>query len=249
MNILICGVGGRMGREVAKLALDGVQGATVVAGFDVLPVDTREFPTYTDWNSVTGEIDCIIDFSHHTATEALLNFAKENNIPVVIATTGHTDEEKENILAAAKEIPVFHSANMSLGIALLVELAKTAAKAFPDADIEIIEKHHNRKLDAPSGTALLLANAIKEVRKSAKFIFGRGGQAEREADEIGIHAVRMGNIIGEHEVIVGTDTQTITLKHEAHSRALFAEGALVAADYLCGKPAGLYDMERMISEN
>ena len=249
MNILICGVGGRMGREVAKLALDGVRGATVTAGFDVIPVDTREFPTFTDWSAVTGKIDCIIDFSHHTATEALLNFAKEKKIPVVIATTGHTDEEKANILTAAKEIPVFHSANMSLGIALLVELAKTATRAFPDADIEIIEKHHNRKLDAPSGTALLLANAIKEVRKSARFIFGRSGQAKRETDEIGIHAVRMGNIIGEHEVIVGTDTQTITLKHEAHSRALFAEGALAAADYLCGKPAGLYDMERMISQN
>ena len=249
MNILICGVGGRMGREVAKLALDGVRGATVVAGFDVIPVDTREFPTYTDWSLVKEKIDCIIDFSHHTATEALLNFAKKNNIPVVIATTGHTDEEKNNILEAAKEIPVFHSANMSLGIALLVELAKSAAKAFPEADIEIVEKHHNRKLDAPSGTALLLANAIKEVRKSARFIFGREGLAKREADEIGIHAVRMGNIIGEHEVIVGTDTQTITLKHEAHSRALFAEGALAAADYLCGKTAGLYDMERMISEN
>ena len=249
MKILICGVGGRMGREVAKLALDGVRGAEVAAGFDVVPLDTREFVTYTDWSAVTEEIDCIIDFSHHTATEALLNFAKAKNIPVVIATTGHTDEEKECILNAAKEIPVFHSANMSLGIALLVELAKTTAKAFPDADIEIIEKHHNRKLDAPSGTALLLANAIKEVRKNAKFIFGRSGQAKREAEEIGIHAIRMGNIIGEHEVIVGTDTQTITLKHEAHSRALFAEGALAAADYLCGKAAGLYDMERMIAEN
>lgn len=249
MNILICGVGGRMGREVAKLALDGVRGATVVAGFDVIPVDTREFPTYTDWSLVKEKIDCIIDFSHHTATEALLNFAKKNNIPVVIATTGHTDEEKNNILEAAKEIPVFHSANMSLGIALLVELAKSAAKAFPEADIEIVEKHHNRKLDAPSGTALLLANAIKEVRKSARFIFGREGLAKREADEIGIHAIRIGNVIGEHEVIVGTDTQTITLKHEAHSRALFAEGALAAADYLCGKTAGIYDMERMISEN
>ena len=249
MNILICGVGGRMGREVAKLAMDGVRSANVVAGFDVVPLDTREFPTYTDWSAVTGDINCIIDFSHHSATEALLGFAKKNNIPVVIATTGHTDEEKESILEAAKEIPVFHSANMSLGIALLVELAKTTAKAFPDADIEIIEKHHNRKLDAPSGTALLLANAVREVRKSAKFIFGRSGQAKREAEEIGIHAIRMGNIIGEHEVIVGTDTQTITLKHEAHSRALFAEGALAAADYLCGKKAGLYDMERMISDN
>ena len=249
MKILICGVGGRMGREVAKLALDGVRGASVAAGFDVMPIDTREFTTYTDWSAVQEKVDCIIDFSHHTATEALLNFAKANKIPTVVATTGHTEEEKALILSAAEEIPVFHSANMSLGIALLVELAKTAAKAFPDADIEIIEKHHNRKLDAPSGTALLLANAIKTVRNQAKFIFGRSGQAKREADEIGIHAIRMGNIIGEHEVIVGTDTQTITLKHEAHSRALFAEGALAAAEYLCGKPAGLYDMERMISEN
>ena len=146
-------------------------------------------------------------------------------------------------------IPVFHSANMSLGIALLVELAKMTAKTFPDADIEIIEKHHNRKLDAPSGTALLLANAIKEIRTKAKLVFGRQGQAKREADEIGIHAIRMGNIVGEHEVIVGTDTQTVTLKHEAHSRALFAEGAMAAAAFLIGKPAGLYDMKRMIEEN
>ncbi|MBQ3014710.1 MAG: 4-hydroxy-tetrahydrodipicolinate reductase, partial [Clostridia bacterium] len=123
------------------------------------------------------------------------------------------------------------------------------AKAFPDANIEIIEKHHNRKLDAPSGTALLLANAIREIREKATYVFGRHGQAKRTENEIGIHAIRMGNIIGEHEVIVGTDTQTITLKHEAHSRALFAEGALAAADYLCGKPAGLYDMERMIADN
>ena len=246
MNILICGVGGRMGREVAKLALDGVRGAIPVAGYDILPVDTREFPTYTDWNAVTEQVDCIIDFSHHTGTESLLAFATEKNLPVVLCTTGHTDEELALIDRAATKIPIFRSANMSLGIALLVELAKMTAKNFPDADIEIIEKHHNRKLDAPSGTALLLANAIKEIREKARFVFGRGGQAKREADEIGIHAIRMGNIIGEHEVIVGTDTQTITLKHEAHSRALFAEGALAAAEFLCGKPAGLYDMKKMI---
>ena len=246
MKILICGVGGRMGREVARLALEGMRGASPVAGFDILPVDTREFPTYTDWRDVEGEIDCIVDFSHHAGTCAMLDFAVEKQIPVVLATTGHTEEEKAYIAQAAEKIPVFHSANMSLGIALLVELAKTTAKTFPDADIEIIEKHHNRKLDAPSGTALLLANAIKEVRSHARSVFGRSGQAKREADEIGIHAVRMGNIIGEHEVIVGTDTQTITLKHEAHSRALFAEGAIAAADYLCKQQAGLYDMQSMI---
>ena len=247
MKILICGVGGRMGREVAKLALDGVRGAVPVAGFDVVPVDTREFRTYTNWALVEEEPDCIIDFSNHAGTAALLKYATEKNIPAVIATTGHTPEELELITEASKLIPVFRSANMSLGIALLVELAKTAAKTFPDADIEIIEKHHNRKLDAPSGTALLLADAVKEVRKDARFVYGREGQAKREPDEIGIHAIRMGNIIGEHEVIVGTDTQTITLKHEAHSRALFAEGAIAAADFLIGRPAGMYDMKSMIS--
>ena len=235
-----------MGREVARLSLDGVRGASVVAGYDVLPIDTREFPTYTDWNAVEERVDCIIDFSHHVGTPALLSYATDRGIPVVLATTGHTEEEKALIEEAAKKIPLFHSANMSLGVALLVELAKITARTFPEADIEIIEKHHNRKLDAPSGTALLLANAIREVREKARLVFGRSGQAKREADEIGVHAIRMGNIVGEHEVIVGTDTQTITLKHEAHSRALFAEGALAAAEYLIGKPVGMYDMKKMI---
>lgn len=248
MKILICGVGGRMGREVARLALDGMRGADPVAGFDLLPVDTREFPTYTDWELVRETPDCIIDFSHHAGTEALLTYARGKHIPVVLATTGHTEEELLLVREAAKEIPIFHSANMSLGIALLVELAKTTARAFPEADIEIIEKHHNRKLDAPSGTALLLARALQEVREKATLVFGRSGQAKREPNEIGVHAIRMGNIVGEHEVIVGTDTQTITLKHEAHSRALFAEGAIAAADFLIGKPAGLYDMKSMIGE-
>ena len=143
-------------------------------------------------------------------------------------------------------IPVFHSANISLGVALLVELAKKTAAAMPDAEIEIIEKHHDRKLDAPSGTALMIANAIREVRPEATNHCGRSGQGKRTPEEIGIHAIRMGNIVGEHEVIIGTQAQTITLKHEAHSRALFAEGAIVAADYICGRPAGLYKMDDMV---
>ena len=128
-------------------------------------------------------------------------------------------------------------------------LAKTAAKTFPEADIEIIEKHHNRKADAPSGTALLLANAIKKVREKAFFVFGRSGQCKRQEDEIGIHAIRMGNIVGEHEVIIGTDTQTITLKHEAASRSLFAEGAIAAAEFIIGREAGMYDMNDLIALN
>ena len=248
MKILINGIGGRMGAEVKKMVLDGYRGAQLCAGVDINPVQMTEAPVYTCWDDVKEMPDVIIDFSHHTATEALLKFAIEKNIPVVLATTGHDEREANLITEAAKIIPLFHSANMSLGIALLCELAKTTAKTFPDADIEIIEKHHNRKLDAPSGTALLLAREIQKIRESAFFTFGRQGQAKREKNEIGVHAIRMGNIVGEHEVIVGTDTQTITLKHEAHSRSLFAEGAIAAAHFICGRGAGLYDMYSMINE-
>ncbi|MBE6646964.1 MAG: 4-hydroxy-tetrahydrodipicolinate reductase [Ruminococcaceae bacterium] len=247
MKILINGIGGRMGAEVKKMVLDGYRSSTLCAGVDINEVNIGEAPVYTSWADVKETPDCIIDFSHHTATEALLKYAVEHNIPTVVATTGHDERESALIVDAAKKIPVFHSANMSLGIALLCELAKTTAKTFPDANIEIIEKHHNRKLDAPSGTALLLAREIQKIREKAFFTFGRQGQAKRMEDEIGIHAIRMGNIVGEHEVIVGTDTQTITLKHEAHSRSLFAEGAIAAADFIKDKPAGLYDMYSMIN--
>lgn len=247
MKILICGIGGRMGREVLKLAEEGYRGAIPVAGYDISPVTVENVPVYNDLSRVSETPDVIIDFSHHAGTKALLKYAVAHGIPTVVATTGHTEEELALIKKCATQIPLFHSANMSLGVALLVELAKITAKTFPDADIEIIEKHHNRKLDAPSGTALLLANAIKSVRQSLNFVFGRSGNAKRTENEIGIHAVRMGNIVGEHEVIVGTDTQTITLKHEAHSRSLFAEGAIAAAEFLVQCPAGLYDMNRMIT--
>ncbi len=246
MKILINGIGGRMGAEVKKLVLEGYRSAELSCGVDINPVNISEAPVYTSFADINEEIDCIIDFSHHSATPALLDFAISKNIPVVLCTTGHDDAEADLINKAAEKIALFHSANMSLGVALLCELAKTAAKTFPDADIEIIEKHHNRKLDAPSGTALLLAREIQKIRDKAFFSFGRQGQAKRMKDEIGIHAVRMGNIVGEHEVIIGTDTQTITLKHEAHSRSLFAEGALVAADFIKDKGAGLYDMHSMI---
>lgn len=249
MRILINGIGGRMGVEIKKMALEGYRDSQIAAGVDINPLSLDNIATYTDIYDVREDFDCIIDFSHHSATKKLLEYAIKKNTPIVIATTGHDDAEKQLILDAAKKIPVFHSANMSLGVALLCELAKTAVKTFPDADIEIIEKHHNRKLDAPSGTALLLARSIQAIREKAFFTFGRQGQAKRMPDEIGIHAVRMGNIVGEHEVIIGTDTQTITLKHEAHSRSLFAEGAIAAADFIKNKSAGLYDMYSIIDES
>lgn len=248
MNILLNGICGFMGREVVKLCEEGYRGARLVVGVDPNSVG-GEAPTVA--RSVKeiislNNVDCIVDFSHHSCVSDLLDFAVENSIPAVVATTGHTPEEIEKIREASAEIPVFFSANMSLGVALLVELAQNAAKALPEAEIEIVEKHHDRKLDAPSGTALMIANAICEVKPDSYANCGRSGQGKRTPNEIGIHAIRMGNIVGEHEVIIGTQNQTITLKHEAHSRALFAEGALAAAAFLVKCEPGLYDMKSLV---
>lgn len=246
MKIILNGAGGRMGKAIRTLAENGYRNAEIVACVDILPMTAEGYDCYADINDVKKQADCIIDFSNHTGVENLLGYAQKNGIPVVLATTGHTKEELDIVDNAGKNIAIFRSANMSLGVALLAELAKTAAKAMPDADIEIIEKHHNRKLDAPSGTAIMIANAIQTVRNTAQLVFGRHGQAKREKNEIGIHAIRMGNIVGEHEIIIGTDNETVTIKHEAHDRALFAEGALAAADFIVGKGAGIYNMQDMI---
>ena len=251
MNILFHGICGRIGKETIRITEEGYRDAKIVCGVDLHAAEgVGDIPCYTSFDRIDRalDIDCIIDFSHHTAIGPLLKYATANRLPVIVATTGHTEEELALIDEAAKKIPIFRSGNMSLGISLLIELAKTTAANMPDANIEIVETHHNRKLDAPSGTALMIADAIRTVRRTARYVLGRSGQGKREEEEIGIHAIRMGNIVGTHEVIIGTDSQTITLKHEAHSRALFAEGALAAASYLCGKPAGLYNMQSMISE-
>ena len=247
MRILINGLCGHMGAEVAALAQKGCRSAELVAGADVNCSGLTAVPCVKDITEAETNVDCIIDFSHHTCTEALLDFAVRNSLPLVLATTGQTEEERAAIEAAAEKIPIFFAANYSIGIALLMELAKKAAAVMPDAEIEIIEKHHDRKLDAPSGTALAIGEAIREVRPEATFNLGRSGQGKRTPEEIGFHAIRMGNIVGEHEVLIGTQNQTITLKHEAYSRTLFAEGALAAAEFLCGKPAGLYNMKSLVS--
>ncbi len=242
IKVLINGACGRMGKEVEKI-VEASETMTVAAKVDKMAAESG---CYTDINDFSGKADVIIDFSNHLGTKDLLDYAVKNNIPTVVATTGHTPEELAYIEEASKKIAVFHSANMSLGVALLCELAVKAAATMPDADIEIVETHHNRKLDAPSGTALMIANAIKAVREKAQFVFGREGNAKREKNEIGVHAVRRGNIVGIHEVLVSTDSQTITLKHEAHSRALFAEGAVSAAEFILGKGAGLYNMNSIV---
>ena len=239
MNIIIHGSTGRMGRKLQEL-LAGSEAHTMVAAV------SPEEAVLKTLNDYQGPADMIIDFSFHGAVGDLLDYAEARSLPVVIATTGHTAEEKARIAEGAKKIPVFYSGNMSVGVALLVRLAKLTAQTFPNAEIEIIETHHDQKLDAPSGTALMIADGIKSVKPEATYNMGRSGQAKRTKEEIGIHAIRIGNVVGIHEVLVSTGTQTITLKHEAHDRMLFAEGAVAAAEYLLGKAAGLYNMETML---
>lgn len=248
MNILVNGSQGYMGREVVKLCNEGYRGASLAFGVDPSVSADTQLPVFGSLDAIpsTEGVDCIIDFSNHSVTAPLIDFAVANKLPIVIATTGHTLDEEEIISRASEKIPVFYSRNMSLGIALLVELAKTAAAAMPDADIEIVEKHHNRKIDAPSGTALMIAEGISSIRPDVYANNGRCGMRKRQKNEIGIHAVRMGNIIGEHEVYICTPSQTITLKHEAHNRALFAEGAIAAAAFLVNREPGFYQMNDMI---
>lgn len=244
MKVILNGAAGRMGAEVRRMLEAGAGELTLVAAVDA----SGAADTLPSLDAYTGEADLIIDFSHRSATQALTEYAVRRRLPIVLATTGQSEAETEMIRAASAEIPIFFSANMSVGIAALIRAAKAVSALYPDADIEIVEKHHNRKLDAPSGTALMIARALAGVRKAASLIYGRGGQKKRERDEIGIHAVRMGNIVGEHEVMIGTDTETITLRHEAHSRSLFAEGALAAAGFLYGRPAGLYTMSDLVGD-
>ncbi len=245
MRIILVGYAGHMGREVIACA-GRDENAEIVAGVD--PMAPAAGVCVPSFGECTAEADVVIDFSHHSLTGKLLDFAKARKLPLVLATTGQTEEEKALILDAAKEIPVFLAANYSLGVATLTDLVKRAAALYPDAEIEIVEQHHDRKIDAPSGTALSLFNAVKEVRPEAEANCGRSGQGKRTKDEVGIHAIRMGNIVGVHEVMIGTQNERITLKHEAFSRGVFAEGSLKAAAFLAGKPAGLYDMKSLISE-
>ena len=241
MNIIINGAGGRMGRALQTMIEK--KGACAVARIDPFVKEDGMLEKLADY---AGPADVIIDFSNHSGTADLLAYALEKKLPVVICTTGHTPEELSAIEQAAKEIAVFRSGNMSLGIAVLTRLVKDAAKMFPDADIEIVESHHNQKLDVPSGTALMLAHSVQAVREDATLLVGRHENGKRTAQEVGIHSLRMGNTVGIHEVIINTGTQILTLKHEAQDRSLFAEGALSAAQFMIGKPAGMYNMDDIV---
>ena len=243
MRIILTGYEGHMGREV-RMSADRRPDAEIVCGVD--PAAEAGGICVRSFSDCRAEADVIIDFSHHALTAELLAFATKRKLPLVLATTGQTEEEKALIMEAGKKIPLFLAANYSLGIAVLTDLVRQTLTLYPDAEVEIVEQHHDRKLDAPSGTALALFNAVKEVRPEAKAVPGRSGAGKRQPEDVGIHAIRMGNTVGIHEVIIGTPNETLTLRHEAHSRGVFADGSLKAAAFLMGKEPGLYDMKDLL---
>ena len=242
MNIVLNGACGRMGQVFTKVFQEKCPDGTLI------PVDLmgQAGEVYTALTSYNGPADCIVDFSHHSQAATLTDYAMARKLPLVIATTGQTPEELAAIAAAARLVPVLPASNFSLGIVVLTSLARQAARAFPEADIEIVEQHHNRKLDVPSGTALTLAKAVQDERPGSRLVIGRHENGKRSPADIGVHSLRMGNIVGVHEIHICTDTQTLTLRHEAHDRALFAEGALTAARWITNKAPGLYDMQALL---
>lgn len=243
INILLSGACGKMGNAVARCCKEETD-VKIIAGVDKAEV-LCDFPVYSSFDDVKTVPDVIIDFSHVSVLESLLDFAIKNTVPVVLATTGYSDGQIKKIHEASNIIPVFFTANMSLGVNLLCSLAKNAAKILgSNFDVEIIEKHHNQKIDAPSGTALMLANAVNSVFDDTyTYEYDRHSKRQkRKKNEIGIHAVRGGTIVGEHDVIFAGHDEVITLSHSAQSKEVFAAGAVKAAKFIVGKPNGLYDM-------
>lgn len=247
-NIILSGCCGKMGRVIAR-EIDKREDCKVVAGIDIFADNTMGFPVYDDFSKIQEEADVVIDFSNPAVLNGLLSYITENQTPAVICTTGFSAEQVAQIKAAAEKTAIFYSGNMSLGINLLIELAKKATMVFGSAfDVEIVEKHHNQKLDAPSGTALMIADGISEVmQQEPQYVYDRHSyRKKREKNEIGIHAVRGGTIVGEHEVIFAGHDEVLTITHQAQSKEVFAIGSINAAVYLKGKNPGMYDMSDML---
>lgn len=247
-NIVICGANGKMGQTIYRCVRNR-DDCKIIGGVDLNTEKYADFPIYSSVSELPEKPDVIIDYSHPSCLSSLLEYCKTNGTPVVLATTGYSDEQISEIKKAASQIPVFFSWNMSLGINLLVELAKKATAILGDKfDIEIVEKHHNQKIDAPSGTALMIANAINETRNNEmNYVYDRHSQRKkREDNEIGIHSVRGGTIVGVHEVLFAGNDETITISHSAASKTVFAEGSVNAAIFIKNKEAGLYDMNSII---
>ena len=251
VKIMMHGCNGVMGQVISKI-IEETEGAVMACGVDRVDDGHNDYPVFTDINACDVEVDAIIDFSAAPAVDGLLDFAVERQIPVVLCTTGLSDEQLEKVHEASKKTAVLRSANMSLGVNTLFKVLKSMTKLLADAgfDIDIVEKHHRRKLDAPSGTAIALAEAVNEpLNNEYEFVYDRSQRREqRPKKEIGISAVRGGTIVGEHEIIFAGQDEVIEFKHTAYSKAVFAKGAVQAAKFLAGKPAGFYDMSDVIRE-
>lgn len=247
IKVLINGCNGRMGQVLCS-EIDKFENLILSSGFDINDSGKNTFPVYSNIENIKEKPDVIVDFSIPVATLNILNYAKTNKIPMVIATTGFTKDEQEIINSAATEIPIFQSSNMSFDICLMKKIVSEVAKALNKNDIEIIEAHHNKKIDAPSGTAILLADAInKSLNNSKKYVFNRHSIHEkRNENEIGFSSIRGGNIVGEHSVQFFGEHETFEIKHTSYSRNVFAEGALKAAEFIVTKPNGLYNMDDMV---
>ena len=246
IKILLNGCLGKMGQAV-EACINEREDVMISCGVDIADGD-KAYPVYTCFFDVQDKPDVIIDFSNPLVLDDMLSFAVKNQTPVIICTTGFSDAQVQKIKDTAAKIPVFYSGNMSLGINVLIALSKMAAKVLYNSfDIEVVEKHHNLKIDAPSGTALMIADAINEEIGGAQYVYDRHAyRKRREHNEIGIHSIRGGTIVGEHEVIFAGHDEVVSLKHQAQSKGVFAAGAVNAAAYMKDKPAGLYDMSDVL---
>jgi len=247
IRMLLNGCNGKMGKVISEMAKESTT-ISIVAGVD-RNSSNLTYPCYDSILECDIDIDVILDFSRPDALDDLCNYSKEKNVPIVFCTTGYSPEQLSKINSLSSEIPVFHSANMSIGINIVNNILKSISNMlYKDFDIEIIEKHHNQKVDAPSGTALLLANTIKDsIGDETVFVKGRDGLSKRQPNEIGIHAIRGGNIVGDHEVIFAGKGECIEIKHTAISRDVFAIGSLKACEFIYGKDKGLYSMDDVVN--
>jgi 4-hydroxy-tetrahydrodipicolinate reductase len=249
VKVIMHGCNGKMGQTISGL-IAADEEIEIVAGVDAKDAGKNAYPVFTDIADCTVEADAVIDFSTASAVDGLLAYCVEKQVPCVLCTTGLTKEQLEKVTEASKKVAVLKSANMSLGINMLLKLLKEAAQILSPAgfDIEIVEKHHNQKVDAPSGTALALADSINEQMGSAyEYVYDRSQVREKRKDkEIGISAVRGGTIVGDHDVIFAGADEVVTFSHRAYSKAVFGKGAIQAAKFLKGRPAGMYDMADVI---
>jgi len=249
INILLNGCSGKMGTTISSICKN-YPNLKIAAGVDKF-ISKSDYPVYSNIFDCKEAVDVILDFSRPDSLDSILEYSKEKNLPIVLCTTGYTSEQLSKIEQYSKVIPVFRSANMSLGVNIVNNiLKKVSALLYKDYDIEIVEKHHNQKVDSPSGTALLLANTIKAaIPCKTDYVYGREGIGKRQHSDIGIHAVRGGSIVGEHDIIFAGQGETIEIKHSAMSRDVFAVGALKACEYMAGKPIGFYSMDNVLENS